>query len=105
MEDIISKIIASGLGNVIDKRRDPLLLADEIYRKDCSDLAELEDRYSALDLTKESRMLIDDYIACSDTAHGRANDLCYIAGIRDAILFLSQVGLIQNKTEEKGNRV
>lgn len=100
MEDLISKVLEAGMGNVIDKRRDLLLLADEVYQQDCADLDELEERYMHLDLPEESKMIIEDYMACSDTAHCRANDLCYMAGIRDAILFLNQVGLLKNNQED-----
>ena len=44
MEDLISKLIDRGLGNIIDKSRDPLILQDEVYLKDSQDLNELEER-------------------------------------------------------------
>ncbi len=43
MEDLISKLIDTGIGNFIDRSRDSLILQDEIYLKDSKDLDELEE--------------------------------------------------------------
>lgn len=48
-----------------------------------------------LDLPISLKRIIDDYIACLDTANCRANDIYYMAGIRDAILFFNKAGLIK----------
>lgn len=104
MENIIKQIIDMGMGNVMDKRRDPLILADEIYQQDTKDQRELEDRYDMLALTTEQRRIIDDYIACIFSTNCRVSDISYMVGIRDAILFLNQVGLLKgNATENGGN--
>ena len=50
MEDLIGKVLEFGMGNIIDKSRNSLLMNDEIYKQDCEDLAELENRYNALNL-------------------------------------------------------
>ena len=97
MEDLISKLIDRGLGNIIDKSRDPLILQDEIYLKDSHDLSELEERYENLALSKEQRMIMNDYIACGESVRARINDLSYIAGVRDTVLLLNQMGLIKGK--------
>lgn len=97
MEDLISKLIDRGLGNIIDKSRDPLILQDEVYLKDSQDLNELEERYTKLELSKEQRMIVNDYIACGESVRARINDLSYMAGMRDAVLLLNQMGLIKGK--------
>ncbi len=97
MEDLISKLIDRGLGNIIDKSRDPLILQDEVYLKDSQDLNELEERYTNLELSKEQRMIVNDYIACGESVRARINDLSYMAGMRDAVLLLNQIGLIMGK--------
>lgn len=97
MEDLISKLIDRGLGNIIDKSRDPLILQDEVYLKDSQDLNELEERYTKLELSKEQRMIVNDYIACGESVRARINDLSYMAGMRDAVLLLNQMGLIKEK--------
>lgn len=96
MEDLISKVLDFGMGNVIDKSRDPLLVNDEVYKQDCKDLSELDDRYKALDLTSEQRMVIDDYMACLSSANCRACDVTYFAGVRDTLEFLVQAGLLKH---------
>lgn len=97
MEELIEKIMDSGIGSVIDKRTDLLLLNDEEYQQDCKDLDELERRYMQLELSGNVKMVIDDYVACLDTASCRANEIYYLAGIRDALLFLNKTGLINSK--------
>ena len=97
MEGLISTLIKRGLGNIMDKSRDPLILKDEIYLQDSKDLREMEDRYEALDLNKHDRMIIDDYFACAESVRSRINDLSYVAGIRDAVLFLNELGLIRKE--------
>ena len=95
MEELVEKIIDSGIGGVIDKRTDALLLNDIEYQRDCKDLDELEEKYMKLRLDKATKMIIDDYIACLDSATCRANDIYYMAGMRDAILFFNKAGLIK----------
>ena len=63
MEELVEKIIDSGIGGVIDKRTDALLLNDIEYQ--------------------------------IDSANCRANDIYYMAGMRDAILFFNKAGLIK----------
>lgn len=95
MENLINKVLEFGMGGVIDKSRDPLLVNDEVYKQDCADLADLEERYEALDLDKHDRMIINDYIACMNSSMCRANDISYFAGVRDTLSFLIQAGLLK----------
>ena len=95
MEDLISKVLEFGMGGVIDKSRDPLLVNDEVYKQDCADLADLEERYEALELDKHDRMIINDYIACLQTVDCRYADISYFAGVRDTLSFLIQAGLFK----------
>lgn len=45
MEELVEKIIDSGIGGVIDKRTNALLLNDIEYQRNCKDLDELEGKY------------------------------------------------------------
>ena len=102
MEDIIKQIIEAGMGTVMDKRVDPLVLADTIYQQDCKDLRELEDRYDMLEITEEQRRIIDDYVACIMSTNCRVCDISYMAGIRDTVLLLNQMGLLKGTEVVKG---
>ena len=42
-------------------------------------------------------MIVNDYIACGESVRARINDLSYMAGMRDAVLLLNQMGLIKEK--------
>ncbi len=41
-----------------------MMRRDYIYLQDLADLAELERRYQKLNLTRQQRIIINDYIAC-----------------------------------------
>lgn len=62
MNKLIEELIKKGMGNFMDRSRDALAWADETYLNDRRDEHELERQYGNLDLTKEQRKLINDYI-------------------------------------------
>ena len=59
MNKLIQDLIEKGMGNFMDRSRDALAWADEIYLNDCRDENELEQRYKSLDLTKEQKIIIN----------------------------------------------
>lgn len=100
MNNLMKKIVDTGIGSIINKRTDPLFLEDDEYQQDCKDLDDLEARYMKLELSISLRRIIDDYIACFDTANCRAHEIYYTAGVRDAILFFYRNGLIKVDTSK-----
>lgn len=100
MDKFIEKLLKKGLRNIIDKDTDKLLFSDKLYKKDSKDEDELEKRYSALDLSKQERMVINDYIACIRTTNTRAVELAFLAGARDTIKFLNGIGLLKRTRED-----
>ena len=56
---------------------------------------ELEQRYESLGLTREQRIIVNDYIACASTVNHRYADISYMAGIRDTVSMLVSLGLIR----------
>lgn len=100
MNKFINKLLENGLGNIIDKDMDKLVYEDKTYQQDSNDEKELEKRYDDLDLSKQERILINDYIACIQTTNARAVELAYIAGIRDIIKFLNGLGLLKGSTKD-----
>lgn len=99
MEDYIEKVLERGLGNIIDKNMDELVQTDEIYLQDSRDEDELEKRYLALNIGKQERLVIDDFIECMRTANARCVELAFIAGIRDTIKFLHGIDLLKDIKE------
>ena len=59
MNKLIQDLIEKGMGNFMDRSRDALAWADEIYLNDIKDENELEQRYKSLDLTKEQKIIIN----------------------------------------------
>ena len=65
MNELIEKMIEMGMGRLMDESRDEMAMADEMYKADREAEDELEKRYESLDLTREQRIIINDYIACT----------------------------------------
>ena len=101
MNKLIQDLIEKGMGNFMERSRDALSLTDEIYLNDIKDENELEQQYKSLDLTKEQRTIINDYMACASTVNHRYADISYMAGIRDAISMLVSLGLIKGVEAEE----
>ena len=95
MDELINELLETHLGRIIDQSRDELTSADELFQQDEADLSELEERYMALELCETDRLLIDDYIACIQTAAHRISDLSYIAGVRDTVRILRSLDLLE----------
>lgn len=101
MDAFLNELLETHLGNIIDKSRDELILTDETCQQDEKDLNELEQRYTALNLARADRILINDYIACMQTVDHRNADLSYIAGVRDTIRIFRSLDLLKSMEEEK----
>lgn len=83
------------MGQLLDESRDEMAQEDEIYLSDRKDENELEQRYESLDLTREQRIIINDYIACASTVNHRFADISYMCGVKHAVGMLASLGLIK----------
>lgn len=95
MEQIIDKMMDMGIVQFMDNSREELSMSDATYLKDSEDQRELEQRYMELKLERNQRMLVNDYIACMRTTYNRYADICYVAGLNDAIRILMRSGLLK----------
>lgn len=100
MNKLIQDLIEKGMGNFMDRSRDALAWADEIYLNDIKDENELGQLYENLDLTKGQRKVINDYVACASTANHRYADISYMCGIKDTVSLLVSLGLIKGVEAE-----
>ena len=101
MNKLIEELIKKGMGNFMDRSRDALAWADETYLNDRRDEHELERQYENLDLTKEQRKRINDYIACTLSSNQRYADISYMCGIKDTVSLLVSLGLIKGVEAEE----
>ena len=99
MNKLIEDLIEKGMGNFMDVSRDTLAQADEIYLNDRRDENELEQRYESLGLTREQRIIVNDYIACTSTVNHRYSDISYMCGIKNTVEMLVSLGLIKGMDE------
>ena len=101
MNKLIEDLIKKGMGNFMDRSRDALAWADEIYLNDRRDEKELEKRYENLDLTKRQKKVINDYVACTLSSNQRYADISYMCGIKDTVSLLVFLGLIKGVEAEE----
>lgn len=99
MNELIEKLIDMGMGNFMDVSRDEMAMADEIYKADREAENELEQRYESLGLSREQRIIVNDYIACTSTVNHRYADISYMCGIKNTVELLSSLGLIKGMEE------
>ena len=85
LENGIAALVANG--HRVDEE-------DLYIKQDNEDLQYLEMRYDRLRMPYGTRMIVDDYIACMKTRDERYADLSYIAGLRDAIKLLKELGML-----------
>ena len=95
MNKLIQDLIDKGMGNFMDRSRDALATTDEIYLNDRRDEDELERRYENLALTKEQKIIINDYVDCTLSVNHRYADISYMCGIKDTVSMLVSLGLIK----------
>ena len=102
MEQIMKKMMDMGMRQFMDESRKELGMSDETYLKDCKD-----ERFMELEMERKQRMLVNDYIACMQTAHNRYEDICYVAGVLDAVKMLNRLGVLTGiqVSEEKQQNV
>ena len=89
MEAIIEEVMKAG-----DKTKEALYKADKILAADNDDAGDLEESVMKLDLDRHQRMVVNDYVACIQTAWNRTADLAYVAGIKDTLALLASLDLI-----------
>lgn len=63
--------LKTGMGRLMDESRDMLAQEDEIYRNNRNDEDELEHRYKSLDLSRDQKMIVNQYIACIASVNHR----------------------------------
>lgn len=101
MDAFIEELLETHLGHMIDRSKDKLILEDETLQQDEKDLSDLEERYTALNLAKADRLIVNDYIACIQTIEHRSLDLSYLAGVRDAVKLLHSLDLLKSIEEQE----
>lgn len=90
-------LIENGLDILMENSIRELLETDEVYKQDVADEDELEKKYMHLNLAKEDKRLIDDYISCIQSTLDHYSEVAYMAGVKDTITLLSSLGLIKKQ--------
>ena len=96
MDDFMNVLFDEHLESIMNKSKEHFAMNDKVYQYDMKHVSELKKRYQTLRLKKEERFVINDYIACLQTAGTRASELAYMAGIADTIKLLHHLNVINN---------
>lgn len=95
MSQTINKTFEIGLSTFMNKSREELVKRDSAYREKEKELAKLEKTYLSLELPEQTREIIDEYIIQIEDLESKYADISYMAGMRDAIVFLGNMGLLK----------
>ena len=67
MEKLIEMMTNMGMEQFAENTRQELVLSDQVILKDLEDEKNLEQRYEEMDIPREQKMFVNDYIACMKT--------------------------------------
>ena len=98
-----SHIVYERAVDLLDMSVRSSVLSDEIYLNDQLDAAHLQERYESLSLSRQHRLVIDDYLACDQSRMSRAVVLAYRAGIRTALSLMHKYDTSFLSTHKTGS--
>ncbi|MBQ8598632.1 MAG: hypothetical protein IJ411_00745 [Oscillospiraceae bacterium] len=76
------ELLTDNICLMIEENVEKLKESDPISQNDMKEQLALEERYYGLDLPKEQRMLINDYLACLKTITDREKELAFVVGMK-----------------------
>lgn len=94
MTNLIDLLYKYNANFMIDISRMELARQEPTYLEESNKLDKYEQQYNKMDFTEEQRSFLETYITCIQTTNGQLGDISYMAGFRDAIIFLQALGLI-----------
>lgn len=94
-EKMSDKIIDLGLSEFMTKTREEFAKRDNLYGEQERMTTEAEKKYEALELQAETKEIIEEYIEKMRNLEQQYADISYMAGMKDAVLILSSLGLLK----------
>ena len=76
---------SKSINEKIDESKKRILKYDSLNKIDLADLKDFKERYENLDLTREQRFFINDYIALLESIKEYDSTISYFAGFFDAV--------------------
>ncbi len=93
MSEMNNKIL--GIGTFMNKSREEMAKRDIIYQEKEKKLIDVEKAYISLELSEQAREIIDEYIAQTEELEAKYADISYVAGMRDTLVLLGNMGLLK----------
>ena len=89
------------LNEAMQNSRNKIIEIDKTYQSSMKKEEKLKRQYYHLKLNKKQKRILNDYIDCIQINRNRYADISYIAGMRDAIDALCNLGLIIDFDEQQ----
>lgn len=94
-EKMSDKILDLGLSGFMTKTREEFAKKDNSYGEQERMTTEAEKKYEALQLQADAKEIVDEYIEKMRNLEQQYADISYMAGMKDAFLILSSLGLLK----------
>lgn len=90
MSRFTDEMISLGLGNLIDKYVDDVILTDETYLTETDTASNCFDKLFS-DLSEEQRNLLQEYNEHMNAANARVRAIAYLVGVRNMAIFMKEL--------------
>ena len=91
MSSFTDEMISLGLGNLIDKYVDEVILTDEAYLTETDTASNCFDKLFESDLSEEQRNLLQEYDEHMNVAYARVRAIAYLIGVRNMAIFMKEL--------------
>lgn len=91
MGSFTDEMINLGLGNLIDKYVDDVILTDDVYLAETKTAANYFDELDNSDLSVTQKKLLRKFEEHTNAANSRVRDIAYLVGIRNMAIFMNEL--------------
>lgn len=95
MTRLSDTIIASSLSNFMTETRERFAQEDSTYIHQGKIVQEAEKKYEGLELPKEKKEIIEEYIDQIRILEQQYSDISYMSGMKDIFVILNSLGLLK----------
>ena len=99
MKEHIDSLIYAGLGSVMDKNIDEEIMTDDVYNGFMKKAEQSQGELNRTALSEEQKELLENYESSILSANERACNLAYLTGLKDTVLFMSEMRMLGNVSQ------
>lgn len=91
MSSFTDEMINLGLGNLIDKYVDEIILTDEVYLTEADAASSCFDKLFESSLSEKQRKLLQNYEEHMNAVNARVREIAYLVGVRNMAIFMKEL--------------